>query len=394
MVRRSAYTLRYGESRQNDMLVYFNDDETILENLSKIIPSAIQRGFLPPECSADSVKLIHRDQSLNLHVRMQEQTVTVAERAILIIHDLSSTVRIKINYKPDNHGERTETVNVNPNKILKDEISKFLGVVSKDYTFYKRKPKKYCLVTAEGKKANLNKSLVVQGIETGFDATLEPRLIFRWPPGMLTLGAASVIVLVVLGFVLWSVYVNYLRRPPVVERFYVTFEVDVEARLLTPDTTVAFLPGAPVLLALDPGVHEFEIMPKDYPIIPYVFDLVSEGAVRDSLTKAVYIQQMFPEAPPLAVVITGYQGEPDPDHRLKSGLSINGHERELDAFGTLRINLHRGEYEISYDLPAELLDINNMRFDPKVLRPSSFRFGFSGLTENATALTFRYLPSQ
>jgi hypothetical protein len=45
--RRTAYTLRYGESQQNDMLVYFDDDETLIENLRKIIPSAIQRGFLP-----------------------------------------------------------------------------------------------------------------------------------------------------------------------------------------------------------------------------------------------------------------------------------------------------------------------------------------------------------
>jgi hypothetical protein len=377
------------------MLVYFDDDETIMENLQKIIPSAIQRGFLPPECSAESVKLIHKDQALNLHVRMKEQPVTVEERAILIIHDLSSTVRIKINYTPDNHAERVETVNVNPNKILKDEMAGFLDTLSKDYTFYRRKPKKFNLVTAEGKKAELNKSLVAQGIETGFDAALEPRLVFRWPPGKLTIGAAAVIVLAVLIFVFYSIYMNYLRRPPVVERFYVTFETDVEARLLTPDTTVAFSPDSPVLLALDPGLHEFEVMPKDYPIVRYPFTLVSEGAVTDSVTKAVRILPRYPEPPPLAVVITGYQGEPDPDNRLQDGLSINGYERELDAFGNLRTNLYRGEYEIRYDLPVELLDVDNMRIDPKVQRePSSFRFGFSELTTPSTALTFRFLPSQ
>lgn len=377
------------------MLVYFNEDETILENLQKIIPSAVQRGFLPAECSAESVKLIHKGQALNLHVRMKEQAVTIAERAILVIHDLSSTVQIKINYKPDNHGERVETVNVNPNQILKDEMSGFLDTVSKDYTFYRRKPKKYRLAAAGGKKADLNKSLVAQGIETGFDAVLEPRLIFRWPPGKLAIGSVAVILVALLGFVLWSVYVKYLQRPPVIERFYVTFEVDVEATLLTPDTTVAFAPGTPVLLPLDPGLHEFEVMPKDFPIIPYNFTLESATAESDSLTQSIKILQRFPEPPPLAVVITGYQGEPDPDNRLKSGLSINGHVRELDAFGTLRINLYRGEYEIKYDLPADLLDVQNMRIDPKVQRePSLNRFGFSDLTENATALTFRYLPSQ
>jgi hypothetical protein len=393
--RRTAFTLRYGESQRNDMLVYFDDDETVLENLSRIIPSAIQRGFLPPECSADSVKLIHQDRALNLNVGMKEQDFTVAERALLIIHDLSSTVRIKINYQPDNHAERSETVYVNPNKILKDELAKFFDGVAKDYTFYRRTPKKFNLVGSEGRKVNLNKSLLVQGVETGFDAALEPRLIFRWPPGKLTIGAAAAVVVVVLGFVLWSVYMNYLRRPPVIDTFYVTFVADVDVALITPDTTVALSPLAGgQTLTLPPGLHEFEVMPKDYPIVPQHFTLISEGATSDSLTMNINILDRFTEPPGLSLVINGYQGEETPDHKLKSGLFINGHVRELDAFGVLRIDLYRGDYEITYELPITLLDVKNMEFDPKVLRKSPIRFDFSEIAGDNTYLTFRYFPSQ
>jgi hypothetical protein len=391
--RRKAYTLRYGESRKNDMLVYFDDNETVLENLSKLIPSAIQRGFLPPECSAENVKLIYEGKPLNLNVSIPQQEVTIAERAILIIQDMSSTVRIKVNYTPDNHAERSDTVYVNPNKIVGSELEKFFDVVTKDYSFYRRKPKKYHLIT-DGKKVKLNKSLAAQSIESGFDAKLAPRLIFRWPPSKLAILLASAVVVVLLGFVFWSIYVNYLRRPPVVERFYVTFIADAESQLLTPDTTLVMHPNAPQILALDPGLHEFEVMPKDYPIFPYHFTLVSEGAVSDSLTKSIAIPTRFTDAAPLILVITGYQGGENPEYRVKEGLSINGHQRPVDEFGVLRIELLHGLYEIKYDLDEELLDIDNMKFDPKVLRPTPFRFDFSAYDGEATFVTFHYFRSR
>lgn len=391
--RRKAYTLRYGESQQNDMLVYFDDSETIQENLFKLIPSAVQRGFLPPECSAENVKLLYDDRPLNLNVSMAEQEVNIDERAILTIQDMSSTVRIKVKYTPDNHAERSDTVYVNPNKIVGDELTKFFDGVTKEYSFYRRKPKKYNLVTESG-KVNLNKSLVAQGIESGFDAALAPRLIFRWPPSKPVIGVVGALVVLLLAFVLWSVYDRYLRKPPVIERFYVTFHADAEAQLITPDTTVVLPPGAPQTLTLNPGIHDFEIMPRDYPIFPYRVELYSEGAVTDSVTRAVNIVAKFTDAAPLPVNITGYQGGEDPENRVKTGLSINGHPRELNEFGELQITLFRGLYEIKYDLDEELLDIDNMKFDPKVLRPSPFRFDFSEFDGEATYVTFHYFPSR
>lgn len=400
--RRKAYTLRYGESQQNDMLVYFDDNETIQENLSRLIPSAVQRGFLPPECSAENVKLLYNDRPLNLNVSMSEQEANIDERAILTIQDMSSTVRIKVNYKPDNHAERSDTVYVNPNKILGGELKKFFDGVTKEYKFYSRKPKKYNLVTQSG-KVKLNKSLAAQGIDSGFDATLAPRLILRWPPSKPVIAVVGALVVILLAFVLWSVYDRYLRRPPVIERFYVTFHADAEAHLITPDTTVVLSTGVPITLAFKPGVYDLEVMPKDYPIFPYRLELYSEGAVQDSVPRVVNITSRFAGAVPLLVNITAYQGGEDPENRVKTGLSINGYPRQLNDFGELPINLlrevsgdatQRRGYEIKYNLDEGLLDINNMKYDPKVLRPSTFRFDFSNVDGEATFLTFHYFPSR
>ena len=401
--KRKAYTLRYGESQQNDMLVYFDDSETIQENLLRLIPSAVQRGFLPPECSAENVKLLYNDRPLNLNVSMSEQEVNIDERAILTIQDMSSTVRIKVNYKPDNHAGRSDTVYVNPNKILGKELKKFFDGVTKEYKFYRRKPKKYHLVTESG-KVNLNKSLAAQGVESGFDATLAPRLILRWPPSKPVIGVVGVVVLAALVFVMWSVYVRYLQKPPVIDRFYVTFHSDAEAKLITPDTTVALSTGIPVTLAFNPDVYDLEVMPKDYPIFPYRLELYSEGAVRDSVSRVVNITSRFAGAVPLLVNITAYQGGEDPENRVKTGLSINGYPRQLNEFGELPINLlrvvsddpaqRRGLYEIKYDLDEQLLDVQHMKFDPKVLRPSTFRFDFSNVDGEATFITFHYFPSR
>lgn len=393
--RKSAYTLRYGESQQNDMLVYFDDEETLVENLSRIIPSAIARGFLPAECSADNVKLVYENRPLNLNVSMGRQEVTVAKRAILTIQDMSSTVRIKINYTPDNHAERSDTVYVSPNKILGAELSKFFKGITKDYKFFKRTPKKFNLIR-ESKKVNLNKSLAAQGIESGFDAVLAPRLIFRWPPGKFAIASVSVIFVLALGLVGYMVYDKYLRPIPRVERFYVTFTVDAESQLITSDTTLVMSPNSPQTLVLGPGVHQFEVMPKDYPIFQDLIELISEGATRDSVAKAIAIPERFAGATPLPVVINGYSGRSgveSPENKIMRGLSINGHPQQLDEFGVGRVELYRGLYEIKYDLDEERLDVDNMKYDPTVLRPSRVRFDFSKFKGDATFVTFHYLPS-
>jgi len=377
------------------MLVYFDDEETVIDNLKRIIPSAVSRGFLPAECSADSVKLIYDGRQLNLNVTFKEQSISIPERSILNIQDRSSSVKIRVNYKPDNYGERSDTVFVNPTNIVGDELNKFLTGISGEYKFYRRKAKKFNLVK-DDKKLNLGKSLVAQNIEMGFDATLAPRLFFRWPPGGLLIATVSTILVLALAFVAWRMWVVFFPpEVPVIEKFRVTFTTDAEALLVTPDTSIVLYTDSEQILVLSGGAHEFEVVPRQYPIFPYHFTLVSVGAVSDSVAKFVDVQSRFSEAEPISLVITGYQGGVTAANRIQGDLFINGYPRPVDEFGRVSISLPRGVYEIKYGLDDELLDEDKLRFDhATVLRPSSFRFDFSGYEGDATFVTLQYKSSR
>jgi hypothetical protein len=377
------------------MLVYFDDEETIIENLKRIIPSAVSRGFLPAECSADSVKLVYDGRQLNLNVTFDEQSFSVPERSILNIQDRSSTVKIRITYKPDNFGERSDTVFVNPTKLLGDELSKFLSGISGEYKFYRRKAKKFNLVK-DHSKLKLGKSLVAQNIETGFDASLAPRLFFRWPPGKALIGTVSTIFVLVLAFVAWRLYVVlFPPEVPTIEKFRVTFTANAEAHLVTPDTILVLLPDSPQMLVLSAGTHEFEVVPRLFPIFPYRLTLVSVGALSDSVAKSIDIQSRFADAKPISLVITGYQGGVTAANRIREDLLINGYPRPVDDFGRVTISLPRGVYEIKYPIDDDLLDEEKLRYDhTTVLRPTPFRFDFSEYEGDATFVTLQYKSSR
>lgn len=391
--KRRAYTLRYGESVHNDMLVYFDEDETIIENLSRLIPSAIQRGYLPAECSADSVKLLYNGRQLNLNVTFDKQSFSVPERSIVNIQDRSSTIKLRITYTPDNFGERSDTVFVNPNKILGDELKKFLSGVSKEYRFYRRKAKKFNLVR-DGGKIKLNKTLAVQNVESGFDATLAPRLFFRWPPGKLAIGTFASVLALVLAVVIWRVWVIlFPPAPHLIERFYITLTSDVEATLVSPDTSIAMQPDSAFMVVLKPGTHDYEVFPKLYPIFPFSMTLAADAA-NDSMEFYINVQSRFAEVAPISLVVTGYRGRESPDNRIEESLLINGYPQSEDQFGATRVTIPRGAYQIKYELDDEFFEEDKLDYDHNtILRPKTFRFDFSQSRERET-IQFFYSPSQ
>ena len=69
--------------------------------------------------------------------------------------------------------------------------------------------------------------------------------------------------------------------------------------------------------------------------------------------------------------------------------------RTIHADGrmTISIELPRGEYEIKWDVPDNLIDEDNLDFDQRVLRPSLFRFDFSEFPESHTYVTFQYFSA-
>jgi hypothetical protein len=375
------------------MLVYFDEDETIIENLARLIPSAIQRGFLPAECSADSVKLLYGGRQLNLNVSFDKQTFSVPERSILNIQDRSSTIKVRIHYTPDNFGERSDTVFINPNKILSAELAKFLSGVSKEYKFYRRKAKKFNLIK-DRSKVKLNKTLAVQQIESGFDATLAPRLFFRWPPGKLAIGTFVTAFALIAAVVVWRLWlILFPTPPPVIERFYVTINTDIEANLVNPDTSIAMLPDSALMLILEPGRHDFEVFPKQFPIFPFMMTLAADAA-NDSMTFFINVQSRFADVEPISLIVTGYRGREFAGNRIEEPLLVNGYPQAADEFGAIRFSIPRGVYVLKYDLDDDLFEEDRLEYDHSTIyRSEKFRFDFSKCPEGE-AIQFFYSPSK
>lgn len=385
MARKKVFTLRYGESEERDVLVHFNEDETIVENLARIIPAAIGSGHLPPECSAQNCRLYYGGKLLNPNLTLKEQLPQVRDGEMLILRDQASTVRLMVRFKPDNEPERAQSVFVNPNRPLKEEMSKFLQGVGKDYRFYRRKAKKFRLYAGR-KKLKLGKSLAAQGFESGFDARLVPALILRWPPGTALIMLFCLILAAGLGYGVWRI----AKATRKMEVFQVRFTSD-DPCWIVGDGAKYQVETSGQTVPLKAGFYKFEVLPKSFPIFPYDLEVGPKKARKDSLYARIPVHARFAQADSILLVITGYQGEElSTKNRINGGLLINGFPRDIDEYGYLKIMLPRGMYEIRYSLPDSLLDVGKTFVDPLVPRPTWTRFDFSAAKRDTSYITFVY----
>jgi hypothetical protein len=300
-------------------------------------------------------------------------------------------VRLRIRYKPDQEEARTDILDVNPSTPLQTQVAAYMDGVSKRFRFYRRTARKFRLKHGH-RNLHLGRSLRAQGIESGIDVTLEPRLILRWPPGKAAITIATLVLSAIIGAGGWLVYVRYLRTPPVVETFYVKFVSDVNCTIASSDTTFALEGAKPRIVALRSGAHEFDVIPVDFPIFGVDMNLVGEGAKVDSVSQRIEVASRFGNTEKIKLAVGGYVGALAPENRLLRPVSINGRPRDVDNFGSLVVELVRGEYEIKYDGMDRRLE--KVEFDSglKVLRPAPFRFDFSQFEGSETYLTFLYFP--
>ena len=387
--RKRAFTLRYGESNKNDFLIYIENGDTLIQTLNNVIPPAVQRGFLPQDCRADRVKLLYKGQELNPNLSLEEQSPDIKERAILILRDLTSTVKLRIQYKPDHNNQRMDTIDVSPAKPLGTQLEDFMAGIQKSYTFFRRKPKKFHLVYGD-KKLILNRSLAGQGIESGVDCKLVPRLIFRWPPSALAIKIAAGVlaILLVLGF--WGIYTKFLRGPRVIDTYHVTFMADSDCDVSVADTVLHLVTGLPQVGNIPPGLHEIEVMPASFPIFRQNLMLSTESVDGDSVLENLDIASKSGDLGTVKLAIGGYRGEPTAADRIFEPILINGQPHEVDEFGALQIELVRGEYEIKFSHLDDKLQKVDFDAENKVLRPDTFRFDFSQFKQDETYLTFTY----
>jgi len=352
---KATYILRFKNGATREMLVQFAKNETVRENLARILPSAIQQGFLPETCSADTVELDHKERTLNLDLPLGEQGVH--DYDVLVLRDLSSMIRIVDRYKADDNEPAMESVTLPPNEVLKTAFGDFGAKMRREYTFYGRKVKKFHLIHGK-RKLNLKKSPRALGIKEDIEVRFKPRILFEWPPRFVwppgpftawllsTILVAAVVVLVLL----------FTRKPTPLTRFKVTLECknapckiyDGEGTLVANDRFTDYY---------DVGEYRFRIYPKEYPVIDTLIVLETDLTGADSLRHVVIDPtEKYKDSPDVRITILGFAAEKRHE-RLNSALKgieltvmINKFEYPTDEFSRFPTMLYRGMYEIKFSL--------------------------------------------
>jgi hypothetical protein len=331
------YILRFGAESKKDMLVKFRGDETLRENLARVIPSAIHQGVLPESCSVDFVEVDHKDRTLRV--------------------------------KPDKSSPIVESVTVGPNNILKDALKDFMGELRHKHKFYGRRFKKYNLMLGE-RKLDLDRSLKAQDVRKDIEVVFKPRILFEWPPGLFwppgpytTYVMGGVVVALVVAFILiWS----WARK----EEFRVTLKSAVECKFYSEDDRLIGENESPVQ-RLSVGTYVFRIFPKDYPM--YEDTLVLKPAWREEVVHQVDPQAEFRGIPERSTRIRG-QYSNQPGVSLPPGIDVlvNRYHYPTDThhFADIDIRLPLGIYEIEYDLEKQ--DCREINLSGKIIRPQDF----------------------
>jgi hypothetical protein len=344
------YILRFGVESKKDMLVKFRGDETLRENLARVIPTAIRQGLLPESCSVDYVEVDHKDRTLNLDLPMREQNVN--EYEVLTLRDLLCSIKITMRITPDKSSPIVESVTVGPNDILKDALKNFMAELRHKHKFYGRRFKKYKLMLGE-RKLDLDRSLRAQDVKKDIKVVFKPRIMFEWPPGLFwppgpytTYFMCGTVIALVVAFVLiWS----WARK----DEFRVTVKSSVPCKFYYEgadgDEEYVGESGVVYSQRLPAGKHVFKIFPRTYPMYEDTLEL--KPAWHDTVTLAVDPIKEFKHAAKGLLRVRGR------DHRntsLRGGVDIlvnrHTHNTNPESFADLDLPVYLGTYEVEYDI--------------------------------------------
>jgi hypothetical protein len=408
-----TYKIVYRDASGHDRRAFttFEDSATIEENLTRIVPRAIEKGLLHPEATAQNVLVEHKGARLNLKLPIKQAAPGIKDHEDIVVRYLASQINMRMRIEADDptdqrkivFGKRKtislkESLAVSPSEPLIGQIEEKLKEISKKHQFYGKRVKdvkRFKLRTAD-KKINLSMNLAEQGFETDLEVDVKPRIWFDWPPcfyhgwrGPYTGYAITLGILVPLVVLfLWVFGKND------VPRFQVTFEAPFELNIKIDDSQ-EFVPvkdGKPVV-SLAAGPHDIRVYPKERPVEQYSLSL--ERKVRggigeqdsmwaERLDAAVVDSTVIQKTTPVRIV--GYEGASSRDN-IRVPLMFNGFEYPLKNELSWNFELVPGEYEFKLRLRDDML-ISSEVGEGGVTKKSDFVFVVSDTTE-ATIL-FRY----
>jgi hypothetical protein len=377
------YTLRYGETAGNEMVVTFQTGGTLRENLERVIPLAIDKQLVAPDCTPDTVRVTYQDQPLNIQLSLEEQVPDIAEFALLVVMDRAATISVRVRYKPDHIDEKSDLAEFHPDEVFEGQLKPLLDKVRKEHRFRGFRRKSFRIYEGN-RRLDVKKSPAGQGLKSGSEIRLVPWAILGWPFGRVEFSLLALLLIVGLSYLAyrwWPVLFPPPERAPI-ERFHVTFLSDVDCRVMAGDTLlIALTGGTPDTLTVPAGMYDLTLLPKEYPITPYEADL-KPTAPSDTVRLEIGVDEWWKgKAELMELNVYGFYESRSTANRIRAAIMVNGFPYEVDVLGEMKIpDIYRGTYDIRFDLPPEqcMWDRTKPR-DGKIFRAreSEFWFDFS-----------------
>ena len=391
------YTLRYGAAAGNEMVVTFQVGDTLAENLIRVIPLAIDKQLVSPDCSPDTVRVSYEDKPLNLQVALEEQAPEIADFDLLVVVDRTATLSIRVRYKADHIDERSEVVELRPDEVIEGQLKPFIDKIGAEHRFRGFRRKSFRIYEGP-RRLNLKKSPAGQGLRTGSEIRLVPWALLGWPPGRFEFSILAFLLIVGVGYMtyLWRDYIWPPPKKEPISVFTVWFQTDVDCRVMVGDSLViAVTGGTPDSVSIRAGVHDFYLLPKEHPILPYRLELNTTAESDTALMEIGIAEYWKGKAEIMQLTVYGFYERHSTTNRIRAAVMINGFPYPVPALGELTVpDIYRGTYDIRFDLqPEQCIWDKTKPITGKIFRAreSEFWFDFSRYdSEGPATIVFFY----
>jgi hypothetical protein len=172
--------LRHGDSSREDFHGVFDRKLSVLENLERIVPGAVEIGILPAESDPKQMVVRLRGRLLDLHGNLGEQ-IGSANGTPLELIDARSKVRLHMRYRPDGKPVQTQVVEVSPVDPLVKQMDRFFAQLREETWLRRRKKDLRFRLRTKASAVNLDRSAAWQDLKSGDELQVEPRLVWGWP---------------------------------------------------------------------------------------------------------------------------------------------------------------------------------------------------------------------
>jgi hypothetical protein len=305
---------------------------SILENLELIVPAAVELGLLPPESDPKQMVVRSNGRLLNMRAELGGELGEITEARPIELLDARSRVRLHMRYKPDGGPQQARVIEASPVDPLGPQLSGFIAEL-RTYRWLRRRKKNMGFRLRKGVAyLDLDHSPAEQGLSTGVELRVEPRLAWGWPVPQRTLRAITLALLAVLI----AVVAVYFVPPPSERWVRVTTTVTCFIAYRDKDgwqDSDSVVAGVPRIVVIPRAAAQVIVLPRLLP----AFDLPpTRGVFLNRMSERADIdpKKLFGSRRTVQITIKGTKGvDINNGAEELNHLFINGFEAQRDMSG-------------------------------------------------------------